>query len=178
MSASGIIVQSRWSSKSGLLWERSQQPTLFWLLVPKRTGHEAAKNEATTEKRKAKSQKELFDKIYVTGLGEWSQNEQKEAWELIIEYTGIFSLRDMDLGKTSLVKHRIRLTDNTTIKEHYWWILPSMYEEVRELLTQMLEINALWPSHSPWASLVVLVCKKDVKLWFCIDLRKLNVYIW
>ena len=38
----------------------------------------------------------------------------------------------------------------------------------------MQEIGAIWPSHSPLASLVVLVCKKDGKLWFCIDLRKLN----
>ena len=51
-----------------------------------------------------------------------------------------------------------------------------MYEEVREHLKEMLEIDAIWPSHSPSASPVVLVCKKeDSKLWFCIDLRKLNV---
>ena len=30
------------------------------------------------------------------------------------------------------------------------------------------------PSHSPWASPVILVHKKHGKLWFCIDLRKLN----
>ena len=40
----------------------------------------------------------------------------------------------------------------------------------------MLEIGAIWPLHSPWASLVVLVCKKDGKLQFCIDLRKLNAH--
>ena len=39
----------------------------------------------------------------------------KEAWELTREYAGIFDMSDMDLGKTSLVKHSIRLTDNTPI---------------------------------------------------------------
>ena len=38
----------------------------------------------------------------------------------------------------------------------------------------MLEIGAIQPLHSPWASQVVLVHKKDGKIQFCIDLRKLN----
>ena len=88
------------------------------LLAPKPTGHGVGEKEATVEKRKTESQKEL-DKIDLTGLGEWSQNEQKEAWELITEYTGIFAMSDMDLGKTSLVKHNIRLTDNTPFQKHY-----------------------------------------------------------
>ena len=39
-----------------------------------------------------------------------------------------------------------------------------MYKEVREHLKEMLEIGAIWPYYSPWASLVVLVWKKDGKL--------------
>ena len=38
----------------------------------------------------------------------------------------------------------------------------------------MLDIGTICRSTSPWASLVVLVYKKDGSLWFCIDLRKLN----
>ena len=38
----------------------------------------------------------------------------------------------------------------------------------------MLDIGAIHKSHSPWASNVVLVWKKDGGLRFCIDLRKLN----
>ena len=80
------------------------------LLVPKPTGHESGKNEVTAGKRKYESQKELLDKGDLTGLGEWSQNEQKEACKLITEYACIFSKSCMDLGKTSLVNHSIRLT--------------------------------------------------------------------
>ena len=49
-----------------------------------------------------------------------------------------------------------------------------MYKEVKEHLKEMLEIAAIMPSHNPWASPVILACKKDGKLQFCIDLRKLN----
>ena len=129
------------------------------LLVPKPIGHELGKGESTTRKRKYESQKELLDKINLTGLGEWSQNEQKEAWELITEYISKFDTSDMDLDKASLVKHSIRLTDNTQFEEHYQWIPPSMYEEVREHLKEMLEVGAIQPSNSPWASTVILVCK-------------------
>ena len=80
----------------------------------------------------------------------------------------------MYLGKTSLVKHSIRPTDNILFKEHYWQVPPSTYKEVWEVLKEMLEIGAMQPSHSPWANPVILVCKKDGKVWFCIDLRKLN----
>ena len=59
-------------------------------------------------------------------------------------------------------------------KEHYWHIPPHMYDHVRAHLWEMLDIGAIQKSHSPWASAVVLVWKKDGSLRFCIDLRKLN----
>ena len=49
-----------------------------------------------------------------------------------------------------------------------------MYDNVRAHIQEMLDIGAIHKSHSPWASEVVLVQKKDGSLRFCINLRKLN----
>ena len=49
-----------------------------------------------------------------------------------------------------------------------------MYDELKMHIQEMLDVGAIWPSNSPWAGAVVLVQKKDGKLRFCIDLRRLN----
>ena len=49
-----------------------------------------------------------------------------------------------------------------------------MYNDMRAHIQEMLDIGAICKSHSPWASAVVLVWKKDGGLRFCLDLRKLN----
>ena len=83
-------------------------------------------------------------------------------------------MNDLELGKTDLVKHVIKLDNYVSFKERYQWIPPHQYEEVRKHLNEMLEIGAIQKSNSPWASTVVLVRKKDGSLRLCIDLRKLN----
>ena len=97
--------------------EGSQQSTLFKLSwhVEANRGMGWLIRKPLWRKGRLKVKKELLDKIDLTGLGEWSKNEQKEAQELITEYAGIFAMSDIDLGKTSLVKHSIRLTDNILV---------------------------------------------------------------
>ena len=79
-----------------------------------------------------------------------------------------------ELGKTSLVQHDIGLDDMTLFKEWYQRVPLHQFEEVKKHFQEMLEIVAIHKSTSPWASPIVLVCKKDGGLWFCIDHRKLN----
>ena len=68
------------------------------------------------------------------------------------------------MGHTSMVKHKIRLDNYTPFKERYCKIPPSLFDEVRNHLKEMIEVGAIQKSNSPWASAVVLVRKKDGSL--------------
>ena len=112
--------------------------------------------------------------IDLSGLEKWSEDDKNAAIEMIKRNANIFSKNDMDMGRTNLVKHHIELTDPIPFKESYRRIPPQMYDEVKAHIQEMLDLGAIRHSNSPWSSAIVLVRKKDGRLRFCIDLRKLN----
>ena len=73
-----------------------------------------------------------------------------------------------------LVNHKIRVVDDEPFKERFWRIPPLMVDEVHAHVKEMLEVGTICPSQNPWCNAVVLVCKKDGGLCFCIDFHKLN----
>ena len=61
--------------------------------------------------------KEILQKLDVSGIEGWEPQLQQEAQDLIHEYACIFSQNDLDLGKTSIVKHSMKLNDPIPFKE-------------------------------------------------------------
>ena len=116
----------------------------------------------------------VLEALDLQGLTEWPESEQEWARELLLKWEHLFVHSDLDLAKTVLIKHKIQLTDQTPFKECYRWIPPHMYDDMRAHIQEMLDIDTIHKPHSPWASTVFLVQKKDGGLMFCIDLRKLN----
>ena len=117
----------------------------------------------------------LFKQIKLKeGTSHWTEYQQKRVRSVIENYSFLFAMDSLDLGWTDMVKYHIDLTDYNPIKDRYQRIPPHQYEEVWKHLKEMLDIEAIRRSNSPWASPVVLVRKKDGSLRFCIDLRKLN----
>ena len=110
--------------------------------------------------------KDILQKLNLSGMEEWEPPLQKAAQDLIHEFTCIFSQDDLDFGKTSIVKHSIKINDPVLFKEWYRHIPPGMYDEVKVHIQEMVAVGAIRPSNSPWASAVVLVWKKDGKLVF------------
>ena len=96
-----------------------------------------------------------------------SSEQFQRVKQVLGNWSHIFSKGPTDLGKADIVKHGIKLSDNTPFKEPYRKISPAMYEEVRQHLKEMLEADAIRPSVSPYnSSNVVLVRKKTVALDF------------
>ena len=116
----------------------------------------------------------MFSKLHLSGCDNWTEEQQRKVRECIIKHNHIFAVDDLELGKTDLVKHVIKLDNYVPFRDWYQQIPPHQYGEVRKHLNEMLEIGAIRKSNSPWASAVVLVRKKGGSLRFCIDLRKLN----
>ena len=102
-------------------------------------------------------------------------HQGKEVVKFLSEWKDIFSQNDLDIGFTGLVKHQINLSDNTPFKQRHRRVPPNLYGEVKEHLEQLLEGGIIRKSHSPWASNMVLVRKKDGSLRVCVDYRELNV---
>ena len=118
----------------------------------------------------------LLEKLDLSGLEAWPQEQAEQARSLLKEYHDIFLLEKLDMGHTNATKHKIVLKDPDTppFKEHFCRIPPPQLDKVREHLKLMLDAGVIWPSNSPWCNAVVLVRKKDGSLYFCIDFRKLN----
>ena len=154
---------------------KSQNDLTDLKFVPKFTHKKANEQGNTIESEDCKGNGEwLLEQLDLTGLDDLTKNLQEEAKNMLKRNTAIFSKHDLDMGTTNLVKHNIILTEPIPFKERYRTIPPQLFSEVKAHLKEMLDLGAIRHSNSPWASAIVLVRKKDGKLRFCIDLRKLN----
>ena len=103
-----------------------------------------------------------------------TNDELKSIKELLKNHEDIFSTGETDIGHCTFVKHEINLTDDRPFKQRHRRIPPAMIDEVRAHIEQLASSGIIRPSHSPFASNVVLVRKKDNKLRMCVDYRQLN----
>ena len=107
----------------------------------------------------------------------WPENPEhaQAIRDIVVRFRDVFSTHSLDYGHTDLVEHKIDLTDETPIKLRHRRIPPSMYDEVRQYLDELLAAKQIRPSKSPWSFPVVLVRKRqDASLRLCVDYRRLN----
>ena len=97
-----------------------------------------------------------------------------ELAKLLIYFKDTFAKDDLDLGHFTKIKHHIDTGDATPIKEKMRRTPLGFEKEEEKHLKELLEKKVIQPSSSAWAAAPVLVRKKDGKLRYCIDYRKLN----
>lgn len=58
---------------------------------------------------------------------------------------------------------------------HPYRVFHAERQVINDQVNDMLSCGIVQPSHSPWASLVVLVKKKDGSIRFCVEYYKANI---
>ena len=103
-----------------------------------------------------------------------SEEQQTKLDALLVKYDDIFAYTPDQLGRSSIVQHRIDTGDHPPVRLRSYRTSPANREEIDKQITEMLDNGVISPSVSPWAAPVVLVKKSDGTMRFCVDYRKLN----
>ena len=103
-----------------------------------------------------------------------TREQQARLIDVIYDYTEVFSLFDGDLGFCDVLKHSIPTTTNKPVYLPHRQIPVQLQSKVRKCLDNWLKQGIIRLSKSPYASQVVIVCKKTSEIRLCVDFRKLN----
>lgn len=104
---------------------------------------------------------------------ELTDNQRVTADNVIDQFKDI-STEKRGLGRTNLVMHQIDTGDSIPIRQRYYRVSPEKQRILSEELDEMLALGVVEECESPWSSPVLLIPKKDGRLRFCLDSRKLN----
>ena len=102
------------------------------------------------------------------------ETQARAVRELLIEFSDIFSTSDTDIGCTNVIQHEICTKDAKPIRRHARRLPIHKQQEADKQIHDMLKMDIIEPSTSPWASPITLVTRKDKKTRFCIDYRLVN----
>ena len=86
------------------------------------------------------------------------------ARDLLRQHADVFSRHDLDVGKTSMVKQKINMVDDTPFKERSRPISSRDLTDARDHIRALLDAGIIRESSSPYASPIVLVRKKNGSL--------------
>ena len=109
-------------------------------LQTRRWAKEGCSGLSVEERRKI-----LFEKLKLSGLKSWTEENKNKALNLLVKYHDIFALEDGEMGCTEAAEHKIEVTDPRPFKERPRNIPSGLLEEVKEHLDYMLDVGAIKP---------------------------------
>ena len=105
---------------------------------------------------------------------ELTAKQMSDACQLILDFPNRFLNPGGRTGRSGWAEHEMDMQGNPPIKAGYHRLPLAKQGVVDTEVEKMLKDDIIEPSHSPWASPVVLVKKKDGSIRFCVDYRKVN----
>ena len=113
---------------------------------------------------------ELREKVY-DHCDHLTEEQRRLLFKLLLRFRYMFRKTP---GRTDVVKHVINTGNHLPIRGARYRQSETEREVIREHVKEMVDMGVVRPSRSPWGASVVLAPKKDGKLRFCVDYRKLN----
>ena len=126
------------------------------------------------EQHGSQGDRELSLEIAALSFPGFSEDQARQARQLLHKFSHVFASSDSDLGCTNLICHEIPVVDGVPVSQRYRRIPPSQYEEVKNHIKKLLEQEVIRESCSPYSSPLVIVRKKDGSIRLCVDYRRLN----
>ena len=100
-----------------------------------------------------------------------TSEQRSDVDTLIRQYPDVFTSLP---GRTDQIEHNNKLLTSDPIRSKGYPIPFKTRDVMESEIKEMLDLDVIEPSVSPYSSPVVLVPKKDGSVRFCIDFRKLN----
>ncbi|KAL7632205.1 UNVERIFIED_CONTAM: hypothetical protein RMT77_017473 [Armadillidium vulgare] len=105
-------------------------------------------------------------------LGEVLSNEERDQiFDLLWKREKVFSVDEYNKGRTTLTSHRIELYDITPIQQRPRRFSQNIAEEIKKQCNELMLLDIIEPSTSPWNLQIVPITKKDRSIRLCIDYR-------
>ena len=117
---------------------------------------------------------EHLKNLFEDAASRLSAEESSILASTLLNFADVFSTDKNDLGKFSLIQHKIETFDEAPTKEKLRRTPLKFQKEEEKTLNDMLEVGVIQPSVSEWAAAPVLVRKKSGEVRYTVDFRKLN----
>ena len=90
------------------------------------------------------------------------------------KHSTAFAAGPTDLGRTSLIYHRIEIGDSGPVRQPMRRVPHEYIPVLKSEIDKLQKAGAVMPSTSPFASPTILIKKKNGSMRLCIDYRELN----
>ena len=124
-----------------------------------------------TEEKKTAWVKEQFRLEAAPALK--TEEDRNEVARLLVKYFDVISVRG-EYGLTKLMQHEIHTEDVTPIRCRHRPINPALEPDLQKQLQKWQKHDVIEESKSPWSFPLVAAPKKNGKIRWCVDYRKLN----
>ena len=140
-------------------------------LMPTKEKEEEVDSTHWTDARKEKWLTEEFRLDENCMLKEASR--KKALLDILLKHWDVFST-DGSYGRTTLVQHDILTEKVPPVRMRFRPINPQLEEGLKQQVEDWMKHDVVEPSNSPWSFALVAVKKKNGKIRWCVDYRKLN----